>query len=68
MAENRVAVELYQFLNSRFMQDFGAWPLVFEIFKLTFTKEEARLFLLKLFLIHDLVKGYATRVSPESGR
>ena len=68
MAENRLAVELYQFLSSHFVQDFGAWPLVFEIFKLSLTKEEARLLLLKLIIIHDLVKGYASRVGPESGR
>ena len=47
-------MELYQAINTQFVYDFHALPLVFEIFDIQATRAEAIELLEKLNLIHDL--------------
>jgi len=49
---NYEAWELYQFINSQFVYDFHALPLVFEILKPRWSRAEAVLMLEKLIIIH----------------
>lgn len=53
--------ELYQAINSQFVYDFHALPLVFEIHDIHCTRSEAKELLKKLSIIHDLItKNRAT--------
>ena len=54
--ENLEAWNLYCAINNQFTYDFGALPLVFEIYNVECTRSEAKLLLEKLALIHDLIK------------
>jgi len=55
------AWELYGAINSQFVYDFHALPLVFEIFDIHCTRREAKELLKKLSIIHDLTtKNRAT--------
>jgi len=53
--ENRVAFDLYNTINTRFVYDFKALELVFEIHSLEMTQEEAVRLLDKLITIHGIV-------------
>lgn len=46
---------LYQAINSQFVYDFQALPLVFEVKNIQCTRREAEELLEKLSIIHDLV-------------
>ena len=47
--------QLYQAINTQFVYDFHALPLVFEIFGIQATRMEAQDMLEKLILIHGIV-------------
>ena len=55
---NRFIFDLYQILNSSFVKDFNALELVFNVFNIKCSQEEALLMLTKLIKIHDLIKDY----------
>jgi len=46
--------ELYQTINTQFVYDFHALPLVFEIYNIQCTRNEAQIMLEKLILIYDI--------------
>lgn len=56
LLENREAWELYrEWLNNRFVQDFSALPLVFDMLGLKKTRPEAKALLKKLIVIHGVI-------------
>ena len=57
--EDLQAWELYQAINSQFVYDFHGLPLVFEIFDIRCTRQEARELLERLSIIHDLVTKHS---------
>ena len=57
LPENNEAWELYRTLNTQFVHDFHAQPLVFEIFGVQCTRAEAKGLLEKLILIHQMMKA-----------
>jgi len=52
---NQEAWELYQTINSQFVYDFHALPLVFDVYGVRCTREEAKVLLEKLILIHGMI-------------
>ena len=55
LPENRDAWELYRTINTRFVYDFHALPLVFNVYGMRCNREEAKGLLDKLILIHGMV-------------
>lgn len=56
LPENEEALNIYMLLNTSFSREFGALPLVLEIYNLKLTRREAKLLLKKLIMIHDLLR------------
>ena len=46
---------LYHIINTQFVYDFQALPLVFEIYNIQCTRNEAQIMLEKLIMIHALI-------------
>ena len=59
-------MELYQAINTQFVYDFHALPLVFEIFNIQVTRAEAMELLEKLNLIHDLTTKHKKPDGPSA--
>ena len=57
--ENRQAWELYRVISTQFVYDFGALPLVFDVYNVRCTRQEAKELLTKLAIIHDMVRKKA---------
>ena len=55
---NRELVELYQTINTAFVRDFSALGLVFEIFGISCTREEAKEMLEKLIIVHGVITDH----------
>lgn len=53
--ENSEVWDLYHIINTQFVYDFQALPLVFEVYNIRCTRNEAVTMLEKLILIHDLI-------------
>ncbi len=52
--------------NNKFIHDFGAWPLVFEVLDLSMSKGQAKRLLAKLGAIHEaLTQGVDTHKNLE---
>ena len=54
LAENKDAWDLYQVINTRFVYDFHALPLVFEVHNIKCTRAKAKTMLQKLIMIHQI--------------
>ncbi len=67
LPENQEALVLYGIINTDFVQDFQALPLIFQIYKPRMSRREAGLLLKKLILIHDLFKRWSSASGPEGG-
>jgi hypothetical protein len=53
--ENRLAFDLYERISSQFVYDFHALELVFNVYALEMTEEEAMELLDRLITIHKIV-------------
>jgi len=52
--ENDEIWTFYHIINTQFVYDFQALPLVFEIYNIQCTRNEAQIMLEKLIMIHDI--------------
>jgi len=52
--ENDEIWTFYHIINTQFVYDFHALPLVFEIYNIQCTRNEAQIMLEKLIMIHDI--------------
>jgi hypothetical protein len=56
--ENQRIWELYETINTQFVHDFNALPLVFENFGIQATQKEAKEILNKLITIHGVITDH----------
>lgn len=65
---NRELLDLYQAINTAFVRDFGALPLVFETYGISCTREEAKDMLQKLIEIHEIITDHGRQQSIRNSR
>ena len=65
LPENREAWDLYRQINTQFVYDFHALPLVFNVYGIRCNREEAKELLNKLILIHG-IKSESERIKAKN--
>jgi len=58
LPENKDVLDLYEKINTHFVYDFKALPLVFEIYGIQCTRGEAKEMLEKLIMIHSFLQKH----------